>query len=113
MTVVEARNATAAVIGAGDYIGAAIAKKFALEGFTVFAGRRKGEKLAPLVAEIEASGGPAIGRSLDARTEEEIAAFLQDADATAPPEGCVFNIGANVNFPLPETTERVFREVWE
>jgi NAD(P)-dependent dehydrogenase (short-subunit alcohol dehydrogenase family) len=26
---------------------------------------------------------------------------------------CIFNIGANVNFPLIETTERVFRKVWE
>jgi hypothetical protein len=31
------------VIGAGDYIGAAIAKKFAVERFAVFAGRRRGE----------------------------------------------------------------------
>lgn len=45
---VEARNMSVAVIGAGDYIGAAIAKKFAAEGFFVFAGRRHGEKLAPL-----------------------------------------------------------------
>src|SRR5229473_1194574 len=112
-TVVEAKNATAAVIGAGDYIGAAIARKFAFEGFTVFAGRRKGEKLGPLVAEIEAAGGRVVGRSLDARKEEEITAFLQDADAAAPLEVCVFNIGANVNFPLLETTERVFRKVWE
>jgi NAD(P)-dependent dehydrogenase (short-subunit alcohol dehydrogenase family) len=28
-------------------------------------------------------------------------------------EVCVFNIGANVNFPIVETTERVFRKVWE
>jgi NAD(P)-dependent dehydrogenase (short-subunit alcohol dehydrogenase family) len=89
----EYRNATAAVIGAGDFIGAAIAKKFVSEGFTVFAGRRKGEKLAPLVAEIEAAGGRVVGRSLDARKEEEITAFLQDADAAAPLEVCVFNIG--------------------
>src|SRR6202045_4572695 len=109
----ENRNATAAVIGAGDFIGAAIAKKFASARFTVFAGRRKSEKLAPLVAEIEATGGRVVGRSLDARKEEEITAFLQDADATAPLEVCVFNIGANVNFPLLETTERVFRKVWE
>ena len=107
------RDATAAVIGAGDFIGAAIAKKFAAGGFTVFAGRRKGEKLAPLVAEIEAAGGQIAGRSLDARKEEEITAFLQDADAAAPLEVCIFNIGANVNFPLLETTERVFRKVWE
>ena len=109
----EHRNATAAVIGAGDFIGAAIAKRFASEGFTVFAGRRRGEKMAPLVAEIEAAGGRVVGRSLDARKEEEITAFLQDVDATAPLEICIFNIGANVNFPLLETTERVFRKVWE
>jgi NAD(P)-dependent dehydrogenase (short-subunit alcohol dehydrogenase family) len=110
---VEAKNRSVAVIGAGDYIGAAIAKKFAAEGFTVFAGRRRGEKLAPLVAEIEAAGGRIAGRSLDARKEEGLAAFLQAADAAAPLEVCVFNIGANVNFPLLETTERVFRKVWE
>jgi NAD(P)-dependent dehydrogenase (short-subunit alcohol dehydrogenase family) len=110
---VEARNMSVAVIGAGDYIGAAIAKKFAAEGFVVFAGRRHGEELAPLVAEIEATGGRIVGRSLDARREDDLAAFLRDADATAPLEVCVFNIGANVNFPLLETTERVFRKVWE
>jgi NAD(P)-dependent dehydrogenase (short-subunit alcohol dehydrogenase family) len=102
-----------AVIGAGDYIGAAIAKKFAAEGFVVFAGRRHGEKLASMVAEIEAAGGQIVGRSLDARKEDDLAAFLHDADAVAPLEICVFNIGANVNFPLLETTERVFRKVWE
>ncbi len=65
------RNATAAVIGAGDFIGSEIAKKFAAEGFTVFAGRRNGDKLAPLVKDIEAAGGEIHARSLDARKEEE------------------------------------------
>jgi NAD(P)-dependent dehydrogenase (short-subunit alcohol dehydrogenase family) len=110
---VRQRQATAAVIGAGDFIGAAIAKKFAAEGFTVFAGRRNGEKLAPLVAAIEATGGSVVARSLDARKEDDVTAFLRDADAHAPLEVCVFNIGANVNFPITETTERVFRKVWE
>ena len=109
----EHRNATAAVIGAGDYIGAAIAKKFAAEGFTIFAGRRDGDKLAPLVADVEAQGGRIFARSLDARKEADLTAFLQDADKRAPLEVCIFNIGANVNVPLLETTERVFRKVWE
>ena len=109
----EPRNAAAAVIGAGDYIGAAIATKFALEGFNVFAGRRQGDKLAPLISEVEARGGRIVGRSLDARKESDITAFLKEADRTAPLEVCIFNIGANVNFPLLETTERVFRKVWE
>jgi len=89
------RNATAAVIGAGDFIGSAIAKKFAAEGFTIFAGRRNPDKLAPLVADIEAAGGKVIARGLDARKEDDIAAFLRAADAHAPLEVCIFNIGAN------------------
>jgi hypothetical protein len=68
---VAERNATAAVIGAGDYIGAAIARRFAAEGFTVFAGRRNGDKLAPLVADIEGAGGRVVARSLDARKKKK------------------------------------------
>jgi NAD(P)-dependent dehydrogenase (short-subunit alcohol dehydrogenase family) len=107
------RNATCAVIGAGDYIGSAIAKRFAAEGYTVFAGRRTANKLATLRSEIEAAGGRCETRALDARKEEDIAAFLSEADARAPLEVCIFNVGANVNFPILETTERVFRKVWE
>lgn len=107
------RNATAAVIGAGDFIGSAIARRFAREGYTVFAGRRTAEKLAPLVGAIEKSGGRCVGRALDARKEEDVVAFLDAAEAEAPLEVCVFNPGANVNFPILETTERVFRKVWE
>ena len=109
----EKRNATVAVIGAGDYIGAEIAKKFAAEGFTVFAGRRDGAKLEPLVRDIESAGGSIVARALDARKEDEVAAFLNDADKHAPLEVCIFNVGANVNFPILETTDRVFRKVWE
>jgi len=107
------RNATVAVIGAGDYIGAEIVKKFAAEGFIVFAGRRNGEKLVPLVQEVEAAGGCIFGRTLDARKEDETTAFLAEADTHAPLEVVIFNVGANVNFPILETTDRVFRKVWE
>ena len=107
------RNASVAVVGAGDFIGAAIARRFAAGGYAVFAGRRNGEKLAPLVAGIEAAGGRCVGRTLDARKEDAVAGFLAEADGAAPLEVCVFNIGANVNFPIIDTTERVFRKVWE
>jgi NAD(P)-dependent dehydrogenase (short-subunit alcohol dehydrogenase family) len=107
------RNATCAVIGAGDYIGSAIARRFAAEGYTVFAGRRTAEKLETLKHEIEAAGGACVARGLDARKEDEVAKFLQEADAHAPLEVVVINPGANVQFPIVETTERVFRKVWE
>ncbi|MEI9929773.1 MAG: SDR family NAD(P)-dependent oxidoreductase [Rhizomicrobium sp.] len=109
----EKRNATCAVIGAGDFIGSAIAKRFAAGATRSFAGRRTAEKLEKLKSEIEAAGGSCIARGLDARKEEEVTKFLQDADAHAPLEVVVINPGANVNFPILETTERVFRKVWE
>lgn len=102
-----------AIVGAGDYIGSEIAKRFARESYVVHVGRRNGEKLEPLLAEIRAAGGAAHGRSLDAREPEDVTAFLAETDALAPLELCIFNVGANVNFPILETTDRVFRKVWE
>ena len=96
-----------AVLGAGDHIGAAIVRKFAAEGFAVHAGRRNGDKLAPLL------GGTVTGRSLDAREPDDVAAFLAEAEAIAPLALVIFNVGANVQFPLLDTTDRVFRKVWE
>jgi len=107
------RNATCAIIGAGDFIGAAIARKFAAEGYTVFVGRRTAEKLEPLKREIEAAGGRCEARALDARKEDEVTAFLEAANAHAPLEVVIANTGANVYFPILETTERVFFKVWE
>lgn len=107
------RHASVVVVGAGDYIGAAIARRFAAEGYLVFMGRRNVDKLLPLKAEIEAAGGRAEAWALDAREEDQVVAFIDAAEAAAPVEVVIFNIGANVNFPLLETTARVFRKVWE
>jgi NAD(P)-dependent dehydrogenase (short-subunit alcohol dehydrogenase family) len=107
------RKGSVAIVGAGDFIGAAIARRFAAEGYRVHGGRRQGEKLAPLAEEIGAAGGSFTGHTLDARDEADLVRFLDAADRDAPLALCVFNIGANVQFPLLDTTERVFRKVWE
>jgi NAD(P)-dependent dehydrogenase (short-subunit alcohol dehydrogenase family) len=107
------RDATVLVVGAGDFIGSAIARRFAAEGYAVIAGRRQGEKLAPLVAEIEAAGERCVSRTLDARQEDQVAAAVDAADAIAPLEVCVFNVGGNVRSPLLQISERVFRTTWE
>src|SRR6476659_6093905 len=84
----------ALVVGAGDYIGAAIAKRFAAGGFTLAVGRRHAEKLEPLVAEIAASGGVARAFALDARDEANVqqvfATIEQELGAL---ELVVFNVG--------------------
>lgn len=102
------------IIGAGDYIGAAIAKRFAQGGFTVCVGRRNGDKLNPLIEEIEAAGGTAHGFTFDARDEDTVkTTFAKIETEIGPLDLVVFNVGGNVNFPITETTSRVFRKVWE
>ena len=102
------------MVGAGDFIGAAIAKRFAAGGFTAAVGRRHADKLEPLVAEIAASGGCARAFALDARDEANVQeVFAAVERELGPLEVVVFNVGANVSTPITETTSRLFRKVWE
>ena len=104
----------ALVIGAGDALGGAIAKRFARGGYTACVTRRSAEKLATLKAEVEAAGGVCHAFGSDAREEEEVARMFAQIEADiGPVEVCVFNIGGNVRFGITETTARVYRKVWE
>lgn len=102
------------VMGAGDATGGALAKRFAREGYVACVARRHSEKLEPLVQAIESAGGQARAFGCDARQEDQVRDLIETIERDiAPLEAVVFNIGANVRFPLLETTERVYRKVWE
>ena len=108
------KNKVALVIGAGDATGGAIARRFAREGFTACVTRRNADKLAPLVARIENEGGKARAFGSDARKEDEMVALVDTIEREVGPiEVAAFNIGANVRFPIRETTSRVYFKVWE
>ena len=109
-----ASSKVALVIGAGDATGGAIARRFAREGYIACVTRRKADKLAGLVARIEADGGHAHAFGSDARQEDEVVTlFAQIEKDFGPIEVCVFNIGGNVRFGIRETTTRVYTKVWE
>ena len=102
------------VIGAGDATGGAIARRFAREGYVACVTRRHADKLVPLVTQIEQAGGKARAFGSDARKEEEVVALVDTIEREVGPiEVAVYNIGANVNFPIRDTTARVFFKVWE
>jgi NAD(P)-dependent dehydrogenase (short-subunit alcohol dehydrogenase family) len=102
------------VIGAGDATGGAIARRFAREGLIACVTRRSADKLNPLVERIRADGGQAHAFGSDARKEDEMVALVERIEREiAPIEVAVFNIGANVRFNITDTTERVYRKVWE
>ena len=102
------------VVGAGDATGGAIARRFAREGYIACVTRRDASKLEPLVARIREEGGTAHAFGSDARKEDETVALVETIERDiAPIEVAVFNIGANVRFPVTETTSRVYSKVWE
>ncbi|WP_426027871.1 SDR family NAD(P)-dependent oxidoreductase [Brevundimonas sp. TWP2-3-4b2] len=107
---------TCLIIGAGDGVGAAVARAFAREGLAVCVTRRPRhlDRLEALAATIRADGGVAHAYGVDARNEAEMIALVDRIEAEVGPlEVVVFNIGANVRFPVVETTAQVYSKVWE
>lgn len=108
------RRPVALVIGAGDALGAAIARRFAREGYLTCVARRSTHNLAPLVDAITANGGHALAFGVDARKEEQVVQTITRIESEVGPiEVVIFNIGANVQFPITETTAQKYFKVWE
>jgi len=109
-------DAACVVIGAGDATGGAIARAFARDGLIACIARRPrhADALERLAQSIRDEGFKAVALPTDARDEAAMIALFDRVEAEfAPIEVAVFNIGANVNFGIAETTAQVYRKVWE
>jgi len=104
----------ALLVGAGDAIGAAVARRFAEGGYKVCIARREAAKSQALVDELNAAGYDVRAFSTDARDEKSVQNLFEQVEREAGPiEVCLFNAGANVGKPLLETTERLFFRAWQ
>jgi NAD(P)-dependent dehydrogenase (short-subunit alcohol dehydrogenase family) len=105
---------SALVVGAGDALGGAIAKRFAREGFAVAVARRTADKLAPLVEAIKAAGGIATAYPVDARKEDQMIDLYNRVEAAQGPlDVVIYNIGGNVRFSILEMTAQKYMKTWE
>ena len=104
----------AILVGAGDAIGAAVARRFAEGGYTVCICRREAAKSQGLVDELKAKGYGIHAFSVDARQELEVQKLFAEVEKNIGPiEVCLFNAGSNVNKPLLDTSEKLFFKAWE
>lgn len=104
----------ALVVGAGDNIGAAIARKFANQGYVICVARRNAEKLRDLVTELEANSYEAHAFELDTKNEEQVAEVFEYIESNVGPiEVMVFNVGTNVHHNVLDTTSETFQTVWQ
>jgi len=104
------------VIGAGAGIGGTVGKKFAAEGYHSVLCRRSDEQgLQSLVADIEAQGGSATGRLLNAIDEGAIEELVASVEKEIGPiEVVLFNLGAQIgNRSLEDTALKTFALGWQ
>ncbi len=103
------------VVGAGAGIGGTVGSRFSREGYHAVLCRRSDEAgLARLVADIEAEGGAASGRLLDATQDGAIETLIEDVERDIGPIAViVFNLGAQIgNRALVETSYKQFELGW-
>jgi NAD(P)-dependent dehydrogenase (short-subunit alcohol dehydrogenase family) len=85
----------AAVLGVGPGLGAAVARRFAVEGFAVAMMTRREESLAQIRQNIEGDGGTALPVCADATDANSGAAAFERVRAElGDPEVLVYNAGA-------------------
>ena len=102
------------VIGAGDATGGAVATRFARGGYTAVVTRRKLDRLSGLVERMRSEDLTVHPFALDPRLEDQVVTLFADVERDIGPLAVVvFNIGPNVQYPIVETTSRVYRKIWE
>ena len=105
---------TAVVIGVGPGLGAAVARRFAREGFRVALMARNMDKLQEVRTEIENAGGQAMALETDAVNEQSVSySFQQVRDQWGDPEVLIYNVGAFRIQSLLDTSPEDFVKCWQ
>jgi NAD(P)-dependent dehydrogenase (short-subunit alcohol dehydrogenase family) len=103
----------AAVVGVGPGLGAALARRFAREGYAVGLFARSESSLRPVQQEIEKSGGRAALYPADATDEASLgAAFARLRAELGAPGVCIYNASAFTMAGLLELTPERFESAW-
>jgi NAD(P)-dependent dehydrogenase (short-subunit alcohol dehydrogenase family) len=106
-------NQTAVIVGTGSGLGAALARKFAREGFHLALAARNAERLAPLVNELEGMGVRVKAVAADAADEAAMKKLFADAEALAPVAVAIHNVNGRVVKDLLELSVGEFEGQWK
>jgi len=99
-------------VGASAGLGAALARRFAEEGYTVALTGRTVEQLKAVAADIEKAGGRAHAFAADVASEAQIEGVAQRVRALGPLEVAIFNAGNAVRAPALDLSAEQFTQAW-
>jgi NAD(P)-dependent dehydrogenase (short-subunit alcohol dehydrogenase family) len=105
-------NKVCVVVGVGEGLGAALARRFAA-GYKVALVARSAGVIEAVAGEIKSAGGVALAVQSDATLEAEIAAADERiAYELGPIEVLIYNGGRRPMGRLLETTPEIFEQTW-
>ncbi|WP_395606563.1 SDR family NAD(P)-dependent oxidoreductase [Pseudomonas sp. B22129] len=99
-------------VGAVAGLGAALARRFAREGYRVAVSGRSLDKLQAVVADIEASGGRANAIAADSGVEAEVVAAVAQVNQLGTLKAAIFNVGNAVSAPTLQLSAELFEQTW-
>jgi NAD(P)-dependent dehydrogenase (short-subunit alcohol dehydrogenase family) len=109
---------TAVVVGVGAErgLGAALCRRFALEGYHVIVGGRTPEKIAQVAQTIRKSDGSAEPVTVDTTREDDVVHLfdlaMSPGDGHDPADLVVFNAGNNQRIDFRQLTPAQFEDFW-
>jgi NAD(P)-dependent dehydrogenase (short-subunit alcohol dehydrogenase family) len=106
-------NRVVMITGVGPGLGAALARRFAGEGFRVGLVARKADFIEALAGEISAAGSPALSLVADVSRPAEAAAAVDRVRADLGPVGVlIHNASSSLGEGLLATTTQEFEQSW-
>lgn len=99
-------------VGAGQGVGAALARRFAAEGHHLIVAGRSADKLDARAQEIRDTGGSAEGLVTDVTSETDLDALFAHAAGTGEIAAVLFNAGNNAVIPFEQLTAEQFEAFW-
>jgi NAD(P)-dependent dehydrogenase (short-subunit alcohol dehydrogenase family) len=103
----------ALIAGAGEGLGAAIARRFAQSGFLTVLVARSLERLEHIASDIEKHGGRGIAYCADLSEEQAVSKLFDDVEAQIGPVSvAVFNAGASYRASILDTPAESFEQIW-
>ena len=99
-------------VGAINGLGAAIARRFAREKYTVIVAGRTSEKVDLVAENIAAAGGKCISKRTDASSEKDISELFDLASSKGKVKATIFNVGNNQIIDFSDLTAEILETFW-
>jgi NAD(P)-dependent dehydrogenase (short-subunit alcohol dehydrogenase family) len=109
-------NESVVIVVVGSGLGRSLARRFAKSGFSLSLVARNGERVLPLVSEIESLGTNAIAIKGDATTESGVKRLFARTEKELGPiriRIAVYNASLRIRKPVLEISSEEFINVWK